>query len=295
MEIPQELIDASDYDASRPVIASLTHSTTKRDLDKMELINRKMETVNLRKQKRKEEMDQLVSEVQTSDETIGKPKCNIPSVDEICALLCSYVKEFAPSVGVDAAFNLKAIKYISANIELLLKWDMSERDEWDEIYVSPYLLEMLGKDEKTASKISDSIFKKCMELTGKDTVEDDEDAGVDYVANCEFSLGYGAMVLLRKTKLKLVRGQIYGIWYEDDCMFSLTYFNCVSGPNGCGKTTLLTAIAKGQVEGFPPQDKVKTLLVAHDLQTSENDIKIVDFILGDKLLVPWVSAIAWSA
>jgi hypothetical protein len=33
-----------------------------------------------------------------------------------------------------------------------------------------------------------------------------------------------------------------------------------------GKSTLMRAIAKGQLEGFPPPDKLKTVYVEHDIQ-----------------------------
>ena len=52
----------------------------------------------------------------------------------------------------------------------------------------------------------------------------------------EFSLGYGAKILLNNTRLHLKRGKRYG----------------VCGHNGCGKTTLMRAIANGQVHAPHP-------------------------------------------
>jgi hypothetical protein len=40
------------------------------------------------------------------------------------------------------------------------------------------------------------------------------------------------------------------------------------GGNGVGKSTLLRAISKGQLEGFPPPEKLKTVYVEHDIQVS---------------------------
>ena len=64
--------------------------------------------------------------------------------------------------------------------------------------------------------------------------EDEHEDGED-LCNCEFSLGYGAKILLNNTRLHLKRGKRYG----------------VCGHNGCGKSTLMKAIANGQVENFP--------------------------------------------
>ena len=75
----------------------------------------------------------------------------------------------------------------------------------------------------------------------KDTNHVEEYEGEE-LCNCEFSLAYGGMILLNNTKLRLHRGQRYGL----------------CGPNGVGKTTLMRAIANGQLEGFPPGDVLNT-------------------------------------
>ena len=41
------------------------------------------------------------------------------------------------------------------------------------------------------------------------------------------------------------------------------------GPNNCGKTTLMRAIANEQVEGFPKRDELKTIFVEHEIQERE--------------------------
>jgi len=51
------------------------------------------------------------------------------------------------------------------------------------------------------------------------------------------------------------------------------------GPNGCGKSTLMRAIANGQLEGFPPADELKTVFVEHNLQASEADLSVLEFCL----------------
>ncbi|KAF8305161.1 hypothetical protein DL93DRAFT_2089730 [Clavulina sp. PMI_390] len=90
----------------------------------------------------------------------------------------------------------------------------------------------------------------------------------DILVNTQFSLAYGALLLLSHTVLRLVRGRRYGI--------------CAS--NGSGKSTLLRAIRDGKVEGFPSQDEVKAIMVEHALQGEDAGLPIIDFIASDKKL-----------
>lgn len=48
-----------------------------------------------------------------------------------------------------------------------------------------------------------------------------------------------------------------------------------------GKSTLLKAIAKGQVDGFPPQDEVRTFMVADELQSVDADTPIIKYMTDD--------------
>lgn len=94
--------------------------------------------------------------------------------------------------------------------------------------------------------------------------EDEEDDGED-LCNCEFSLAYGAKILLNKTQFRLKRNRRYGL----------------CGPNGAGKSTLMRAIANGQVEGFPTQDECRTVYVEHDIDGTHADTTVVEFVLQD--------------
>ena len=69
-------------------------------------------------------------------------------------------------------------------------------------------------------------------------------------------------------KLRLKKGKRYGL----------------CGPNGAGKSTLMRAIANGQVEGFPPQDELKTIYVEHDIDSEEADTPSLDFVANDPRL-----------
>ena len=92
-------------------------------------------------------------------------------------------------------------------------------------------------------------------------------AGED-LCECEFSLAYGAKILLNNTKLHLKRGKLYGL----------------CGPNGCGKSTLMRAIAKGHVDGFPPADVLRTVYVEHDIDASQSEMAVVEFVHKDPAL-----------
>ena len=67
-----------------------------------------------------------------------------------------------------------------------------------------------------------------------------------YLCNFEFSLAFGGKILLHNTFLKLAKGHKYGIM----------------GKNGVGKTTLMTNIGSGNIDGLPRE--LRTVYVQHD-------------------------------
>merc|ERR1711981_1244501 len=86
----------------------------------------------------------------------------------------------------------------------------------------------------------------------EEEIEDEDDEGVDlYKGN--FSLAYGTLTLLRDTKMHLKRNRFYGLL----------------GPNQCGKTTLMRAIANEQLEGFPKRDGLRSVFVEHEIEDEE--------------------------
>ena len=62
------------------------------------------------------------------------------------------------------------------------------------------------------------------------------------------------------------------------------------GPNNCGKTTLMRAIANEQVEGFPKKDELKTIFVEHEIQEREvgEDDKGFPILNIDLCGIDWV-------
>lgn len=116
--------------------------------------------------------------------------------------------------------------------------------------------------EKKAKDILDEFRKRAVDnIPVGPNFDDEEDEGED-LCNCEFSLAYGAKILLNKTQLRLKRARRYGI----------------CGPNGCGKSTLMRAIANGQVDGFPTQEECRTVYVEHDIDGTHSDTSVLDFV-----------------
>jgi elongation factor 3 len=101
--------------------------------------------------------------------------------------------------------------------------------------------------------VIDDIRTK-MELASKpaEEVEEEDTEGVDLYKGA-FSLAYGTLTLLRDAKMHLKRDRFYGLL----------------GPNQCGKTTLMRAIANEQLEGFPKRDELKSIFVEHEIEDEE--------------------------
>merc|ERR1712232_1437536 len=81
-----------------------------------------------------------------------------------------------------------------------------------------------------------------------------------------FSLAYGTITLLRETKLHLKKHKFYGLL----------------GPTNCGKTTLMRAISREMVEGFPKRDELVTIFVEHDVEEREIEPPSKEWPLGKK-------------
>jgi elongation factor 3 len=95
-------------------------------------------------------------------------------------------------------------------------------------------------------------------------VPEKEDDGEIEIVNADFSLAYGGMLLLSHTNLRLLKGHRYGL----------------CGRNGAGKSTLMRSISNGKLEGFPPQDVLRTCYVEHN-QGEDADISILEFVSKD--------------
>jgi elongation factor 3 len=130
--------------------------------------------------------------------------------------------------------------------------------------VAPYLQHIM-KEFDAAEKIGTAVQQFYLEEDhrkyGQPVKEDD---GEIEIVNADFSLAYGGMLLLSHTNLRLLKGHRYGL----------------CGRNGAGKSTLMRSIANGKLEGFPPQDVLRTCFVEHN-QGEDADISILEFVAKD--------------
>jgi elongation factor 3 len=137
--------------------------------------------------------------------------------------------------------------------------------EWDTL--APFL-GFLTSSPEPVSIAREFVVRSATEGTDDNEVPDDEEEGED-LCNCQFSLAYGAKILLNTATLRLKRGHRYGL----------------CGKNGTGKSTLMRAITNGQVEGFPSPDEVRTFYVEHDIDGTEEETSVLQFILSDKRIL----------
>lgn len=118
-------------------------------------------------------------------------------------------------------------------------------------------------------------FRQKMESAAKQEEEEEEDTEGENLYKGSFSLAYGTLTLLRDARMTLKWHKFYGLL----------------GPNNCGKTTLMRAIAKEQLEGFPTRNELLSVFVEHEIEEREVgvqddgfpimniDLSGVDFVL----------------
>lgn len=184
-------------------------------------------------------------------------------LDHLKEFVVQFAKKTA-SLDVNEKFFSTTLDFVASQCSSLILHKSFQLAEWSDECVAPYLRNFMTADE--AHQVAEAFMNKAKEEAENETKDqEDDDEGGEDLCNCEFSLAYGAMILLNNSRMRLKRGNRYGL----------------CGPNGAGKTTLMRAIANGQVEGFPPADQLKTVFVEHNLQASEADLCVVDFICND--------------
>ena len=127
--------------------------------------------------------------------------------------------------------------------------------------IAPYLEPLMEKSDAVAEAMHKFYVAEDERKFGAPPQVEE---GETEIVNATFSLGYGGMLLLSHTNLRLLKGHRYGL----------------CGRNGCGKSTLMRSIATGKLDGFPPQDEVKTCFVEHN-QGEDADLTILDYAVKD--------------
>lgn len=175
------------------------------------------------------------------------------------SLIAIYKKLGASPVPSVANVETMYASNIAANLVNAKNFDTTE---WQRLV--PYV-KFLTANPDPVNVVNEWVVKSATIGEEDDTAAEDEEEGED-LCNCQFSLAYGAKILLNTASLRLKRGHRYGL----------------CGRNGTGKSTLMRAITNGQVEGFPSPDEVRTFYVEHDIDGSEEETSVLQFILSDK-------------
>lgn len=178
------------------------------------------------------------------------------------------LKTLEESIGSAAATTgpmfEAALNFICDEVAVLISNQALEIEEW-KVCVAPVLTPFIASG--SAEDVAKDMLSRCTKyMTIVEEEEEEEDA--EELCRCKFSLAYGSKVLLNNTDLRLKRGFRYGLL----------------GPNECGKTTLMRAIANGQVEGFPPPDEVKTVFVEADILGELSHLNVVDYVFADEAI-----------
>ncbi|WFC96088.1 [NU+] prion formation protein 1 [Malassezia brasiliensis] len=175
--------------------------------------------------------------------------------------------------GVEAmndAWTLVGLEYVARLIVRLADKRMVQAEAWNDVYVLPYVRRVTATPEG-AQAATDAVRAEYVRLdTERFGQPEDDDADIEGEQLCKtvFSLAYGGLLLLNHTLLRLHRGHRYGI----------------VAANGSGKSTLLKAMRDGKVEGYPPPEEVRTVMVEHSLQGEDGSKPILDFVAEDKQL-----------
>jgi elongation factor 3 len=130
------------------------------------------------------------------------------------------------------------------------------KDTW-QANVTPYLSSFAKGEEAV-----DALLARMEKPVDMD--DDDEDDGTPELCNCKFTLAYGTKILLHNTNMKLKKGRKYGL----------------VGPNDCGKTSLMRAMANTEIEGFPKE--LKSVFVEADILGELSHLSCSGYILADE-------------
>jgi elongation factor 3 len=167
----------------------------------------------------------------------------------------------APGVDLATPFAKTALAYAGALAASALDARVRTARSW-EVLLAPALEPLVGGPAEGAAAAA-GARKWALGRLG--AAADADAGGPNELCNCEFSLAYGGRILLTNATLRLERGRRYGL----------------CGTNGVGKSTLMKAIAAGQLDGFPPADELRTVYVAHDMDASDSQVACAAFIHED--------------
>jgi elongation factor 3 len=202
-----------------------------------------------------------VGEVPEGDGT-DLPPLKVAEASQLTSSLSSVYKKAGASAPSTTDATVVYVSRLAANLVNAKNFDLTE---WQAL--APYFY-FFAPTPDPVSIANEWVIRSATVGGDDDDVPEDEEEGED-LCNCQFSLAYGAKILLNTATLRLKRGHRYGL----------------CGKNGTGKSTLMRAITNGQVEGFPSPDEVRTFYVEHDIDGSEEDTSVLEFILSDNRIL----------
>lgn len=198
----------------------------------------------------------------TMEKAMGDEKDVVPRTtgDDVAKIVDEHVKKNGGASGQADLYKLVR-PYVCDQVAIDVNFRYVTRIS---ARIAPYF-QGLTQNPEASQKIADAVQEHYVaEDHRKFGVPEKEDDGEIEIVNADFSLAYGGMLLLSHTNMRLLKGHRYGL----------------CGRNGAGKSTLMRSIANGKLEGFPPQDVLRTCYVEHN-QGEDADISILDFVSKD--------------
>jgi elongation factor 3 len=162
-------------------------------------------------------------------------------------------------------FEIASVELATSVVSSMVDLNCLDSEQWHAT-LTPYLTAFM--ESEAASKVVDNVFEKVKASITPKSAADDEDDKDELLCDCNFSLAYGSKILLNNARLRLRRGARYGL----------------CGQNDCGKTSLMRAISRNQVEGFPDPTQVRTVFVETEIQGELSNLSVLDYIYADPLL-----------
>jgi len=186
---------------------------------------------------------------------------NVKAVETVNAVAAEVCQSKARQEDLKIVFAM-----VAAQCAMLNEVKEYSAEAWAKSVV-PTLVRCAGVEEAKAKELVEKV--RAVAEKSREVVEEEEmDDDAEVLCDLPFGLAYGNKVLMRKTKLKLLRGHKYGL----------------VGQNDCGKTSLLRALADYKIEGFPSAEECRTVFVATDINVELADLSVLDYMFNDPLL-----------
>ena len=166
-----------------------------------------------------------VGEVPKGDAS-NLPPLKISEAGQLSQSLSAIYKK----AGVEVSVSSPVAFYVSQLAANLVNAKNFDVPQWKSL--AP-LLSFVAQTPEPVSIAREWVVRSAAEDVDEGEVPEDEEEGED-LCNCQFSLAYGAKILLNTASLRLKVGHRYGL----------------CGKNGTGKSTLMRAINNGWVHCF---------------------------------------------